>query len=162
MQKPRPPKNRIINFSKTKQMKGINIGNKNAEKWTLKEAEKLFSKVLDKAKEKTNYSVGGSKVKGYLCHFIGEATDEADTTTDVLKYLAGKYDIKHLYTAIKKKCERNCFTDAKKGIIVPSMAIINLKSNHQWTDRVDTTSKNEKIEKNISISYNDKDIDLKI
>ena len=136
--------------------------NTNAEKWTHEEATKLFDLVYDKACEKTSYKVGGSKEKGYICHFIGEACDEADTTIDILKYIRKKYSLNDSYNRIKRKCERNCFTDSKKGIIIPSLAIVNLKANHGWVDRVDTTTGGEKIDKSIIISHNDADIDLSI
>jgi len=106
----------------------------------------FFTLVQDKTKEKTQYIINGHKVDGYECHYIGEAADEADTNTDVLDYLKKKFPhLQSLYKAIKRKCERNCFTDSKKGIIVASIAIVNLKANHNWSDRVDMTSKGKEI-----------------
>lgn len=126
--------------------KGINKGNKNAEKWTFEKAEELFNTVLEKTKEKTDYILQGQKIEGFNCHYIGEAADEAGTNCDILDYLKKKYpELRKVYSSIKRKCERNCFTDSKKGIIIASMAIINLKSNHNWTDRVDNTSKGNEI-----------------
>lgn len=115
--------------------------NTNAEKWTEEEAIKLFELVYEKVCEKTDYMIHGEKIEGYECHFIGEACDEADTTIDILKYVRNKYGLKNLYNRIKRKCERNCFTDSKKGIIDKAMGIVNLKSNHGWTDRNDVTQK---------------------
>lgn len=113
--------------------------NTNAEKWTEEEAIQLFEYVYEKAKETTEYLVHGATVLGYNCHFIGEACDEAETTIDKIKYIRDKYNLRSLYNKLKRKCERNCFTDSKKGIIIPSLAIVNLKSNHGWTDRAETT-----------------------
>lgn len=124
---------------------GAPKGNKNAEKWSEDDAISLFNRVIEVTKCKTSYNVNGKWVDGYLCHFIGEAADEAETSTDILDYLRDKYSLNYLYNRIKRKCERNCFTDSKKGIIVASMAIVNLKSNHGWTDRVDNTSKGNEI-----------------
>ena len=31
--------------------------------------------------------------------------------------------------------ERNCYSNTKKGIIKEATGIVNLKSNHKWTDR---------------------------
>ena len=115
---------------------GAPKGNKNASKWDTDSAKELFKKVLDKTKEKAEYIVAGNKVEGYLCHYLGEAADEAETNTDTLKYLSRAYGLKDEYEALKSKCERNCFSDAKKGIINTAIAIVNLKSNHNWTDRV--------------------------
>lgn len=113
--------------------------NKNAEKWTEEEAIELFNKVYESACKETTYPSGENIIKGYLCHFIGEACDEAETTIDILKYVRNKFNLQSSYNRIKRKCERNCFTDSKKGIIVASLAIVNLKSNHGWTDRAETT-----------------------
>jgi len=128
-------------------------GNTNAEKWTLEESVKLLELAIEKATETTEYNVHGKKVEGYLCHYIGEAADEAGSNLDQLDYIRDKHNLRSLYNQLKRKCERNCFTDTKKGIIVPSIAIVNLKSNHGWTDRVDNTSKDEKIQTTPVISF---------
>ena len=39
---------------------------------------------------------------------------------------------------IENNCETNCFRNAKKGKIKEATAIVNLKSNHGWTDRTRT------------------------
>ena len=132
--------------SKNEKISDSMQGNKNAEKWTHEKAVELFNLVIDKSKEKTDYMVSGKKIKGFLCHFIGEAADEAGSNLDQIDYLKGKFKLNELYSTIKRKCERNCFTDSKKGIIVSSLAIVNLKSNHGWKDRVDNTSGDKPIE----------------
>jgi hypothetical protein len=110
------------------------IGNKNAEKWTFEEAEKLLLKAVEL-----------SKKQGY--DFIGEVAKKQGTYYDVYSYLTDKFtELKPLLKQVKRNCEANCFSDAKKGKIVPSMAIMNLKSNHGWTDRVETEQKTTIVE----------------
>jgi hypothetical protein len=113
-------------------------GNKNAEKWTFEEAEELFLKLLEIAEDTTNPDND----------FIGEIAQQCKTNLSILDYLTTKYpDLETIYNQIKSNCEANCFRNGKKGNIVPSLAIMNLKSNHGWTDRVvsDLQSKGEKI-----------------
>ena len=111
------------------------IGNKNAEKWSFEESKKLLTEAVEISKQ-----------HGF--DFIGEVAKAQDTYYDVYGYLADKFEeLKPLLKQIKRNCEVNCFSDAKKGNIVPSMAIMNLKSNHGWTDRVETdvTTKGKEI-----------------
>ena len=106
--------------------------NKNAEKWTLKEATKLFDSCLETAKD-----------KDLDCNdFIGEVAQENNSYLTQLDYLKEKFpELEKTYKAIKNYCEANCFRNGKKGEIVPSLAIMILKSNHGWTDRAETTHK---------------------
>ena len=123
-------------------------GNKYAEKWTEEAARELFKLVYSKLEEETYYNVNGKNVSGYLCHFLGEACDEAKTTIDIIRYLRDKYGFSADYERLKRKSERNSFTDTKRGIINTAAGIINLKSNHSWTDRLqqDVTTQGDKIE----------------
>lgn len=110
-------------------MAGAPLENTNAEKWTLEEAT-IF---LDEAIEL-------SKKDGY--DFIGEVAKAQGSYVDVYDYLIDKFStLKDKKTIIKRNCEANCFSSGKKGDIVPSMAIMNLKSNHGWTDRSESTIK---------------------
>lgn len=111
-------------------MAGAPKENKNAEKWTEDAAHKLFNACLETAKDKDKD-----------CNdFIGEVAQENETDLYQLDYLKEKYpELEKVYKQIKRHCESNCFTNGKKGNIVPSMAIMNLKSNHGWTDRAETT-----------------------
>jgi hypothetical protein len=111
-------------------------GNLNAEKWTLEEATALMERALVVCKE-----------KGF--DFIGEVACELDTYRDIFVYLKDKFDeCKPLYKRLEQQCEANCFSHGKTGDIVPSLAIMNLKSNHGWTDRVatDHTTGGEKMD----------------
>jgi hypothetical protein len=117
-------------------MAGAPIENTNAEKWTLEEAKALFESCLVTAKDK----------KLDCNDFMGEVAQENGTYLTQLDYLKDKFpELNKTYRAIKNHCESNCFRNGKKGKIVASLAIMNLKSNHGWTDRVDNTSKGKEI-----------------
>jgi hypothetical protein len=107
------------------------MGNKNSEKWTIEIATELFENCLITAKDTT-----------LDCNdFIGEVAQKNNTSLGVLEYLKSKFpELESVYTEIKQNCESNCFRNGKKGIIVPSLAIMNLKSNHGWKDRTDITT----------------------
>jgi hypothetical protein len=98
-------------------------GNTNAEKWTFEEAEKLFIDALEL-----------SKTDDY--DFIGEIAKELDTYRQLFDYLCTKYSgLQNIYNKILNNLESNCFLHAKKGKIKEATAIVNLKSNFNWTDR---------------------------
>lgn len=112
-------------------MAGAPKGNTNAEKWTLEEATSFM-----------NEAVKLSKSKYY--DFIGEVAQEQDSYHHVYSYLVDKYpSLKSMFNKIKANCESNCFFNGKNGDIVPSLAIMNLKSNHGWTDRVTTDNRHQ-------------------
>jgi len=115
-------------------MAGAPKENSNAEKWNIEDATELFNKCLITAKDKT-----------LDCNdFIGEVAQENDTTLWQLDYLKEKYPVlENIYRQIKSNCESNCFANGKKNKIVPSLAIMNLKSNHGWTDRLESINTNE-------------------
>lgn len=108
-------------------MAGAPKYNKNAEKWTLELALELFEKCLITSSDKM-----------LDCNdFIGEVAQENKTTLYALNHLIDKFpELKEIYMEIKNNCESNCFANGKKGKINSGMAIMNLKSNHGWTDRV--------------------------
>lgn len=120
--------------------------NTNAEKWTEEEATKF----IDKAVKLSN-------LKEY--DFIGEVAKDLDQDKGVFDYLVGKFPhFKKDKRRIKNNCETNCFRNAKKGKIIPSLAIMNLKSNHGWTDRAETTVKGK-----LDLSqYTDEELEQKI
>jgi len=49
---------------------------------------------------------------------------------------------------MKNNCEANCFNNIKKENINTAAGIINLKSNHGWSDRIqqDVTTGGDKIQ----------------
>jgi hypothetical protein len=111
---------------------GAPENNKNAEKWDLKEAKQLFNNCIKTAKDKNNTEND----------FIGEVAQANGSYLTQLDYLKDKFpELNRKYQEIKSYCEANCFRNGKRGDIVASLAIMNLKSNHGWTDRVDNTSK---------------------
>jgi len=107
--------------------------NTNAEKWTIEEATKLFDDALELSKQE-DYD------------FLGEIAKKLNSYIDVFDYLVDKFpELKELKKQIKRNCEANCFSNSKKGKINTAIGIVNLKSNHGWTDRADLTSGGEKI-----------------
>lgn len=111
------------------------INNTNAEKWSLEEAHKLFDTALEMAERSD---------KEY--DFIGEIATELKLYKEVFSYLSKKFEsLEPYHKRLIGAVESNCFYNGKKGNITPSLAIMNLKSNHGWTDRVDTTTKNKEI-----------------
>jgi hypothetical protein len=98
-------------------------GNQYNEHWTFEEAEKFLLEAVELSDSES-------------FDFIGEVAKKMKTYIDVFDYLVAKFpQLKPLKTQIKRNCETNCFANGKKGNIVPSLAIMNLKSNHGWTDR---------------------------
>ena len=114
-------------------MAGAPKENKNAEKWTLDESVKFMELALKTAKTDE-------------LDFIGEVASKLDSYREIFVYLKDKFsECKVLYKRLEQQCESNCFSHGKTGDIVPSLAIMNLKSNHGWTDRVDTTTKGHSV-----------------
>ena len=111
-------------------MAGAPKENKNAEKWSIEEATDFMSQALEL-----------SKKDGY--DFIGEVAKKMNSYVDVFDYICDKFpELESYKKHIKRNCEVNCFSSGKKGDIIPSLAIMNLKSNHGWTDRVSATNEN--------------------
>ncbi len=130
---------------------GASNGNTNAEKWNLEEAESLLDEMIEATEEEDLYIIGSgmnaSKVLGYKHDFIGELT----LAFGVYHELVTR-DIPKRHPSLKTKSnhiirlmERNCYSNTKKGIIKTAVGIVNLKSNHKWTERVDNTTKGEKL-----------------
>lgn len=117
--------------------------NTNAEKWSFEESEKILLEAVEMAYKKDS--------DGYKYDFIGEIARELKLYKEVFTYLRDKYpkELTELHKELISTLEANCFYNAKKGNINTAIGIVNLKSNHGWTDRVDTTSKDEKIVTNI-------------
>ena len=109
--------------------------NKNAEKWTEKEANDLFSSAIELSTD-DDYD------------FIGEIARDLNTYRDIFTYLSDKFPkLKDQYNKVLSNLEANCFSHSKKGTINTAVGIVNLKSNYGWTDRqqTDHTSGGEKI-----------------
>lgn len=134
----KPTLKKVVSTSKkvTKKKKsgaGPPIGNTNAEKWSEESATELFNKAL---------CISADKDSGDN-DFIGEVAQTAGTNLSIMEYLRNKYpNLLSVYDQIKRNCEANCFRNGKRGTITPSLAIMNLKSNHGWTDRNTVESNN--------------------
>ena len=108
-------------------------GNKDAEKWTLEEATALLEEAV-KLSQSNSYD------------FIGEIAKKQGTYKEIYNYITKKFtELKPLLRQVKSNCEATCFYNGKNGDIIPSLAIMNLKSNHGWTDRIDTTTKDKEL-----------------
>lgn len=126
---------------------GAPKGNKNAEKWTEEKATELFDKALSKLNEKDTYIVGKETVTGYKYDFLGELLLDLGTYIDIATQLKKRFpSLQGRYRQLQRAMERNCYSNTKKGIINTAVGIVNLKSNHNWTDRQDLTTQGEKFE----------------
>jgi len=100
--------------------------NNNAEIWT-----------YDEASEFINTALSMSFNPDY--DFIGEILQDLKQDKGTLDYIVNKYsDLSRVKNHILSNCETNCFRNSKKGNIREATAIVNLKSNHGWTDRTKT------------------------
>ena len=103
-------------------------GNLNAEQWSLEEATKLFNDAVELSKD-DKYD------------FIGEIARDLGVYRELFVYLSDKFkELEPSYSLIKSNLEANCFSHSKKGEIKEATAIMNLKSNYNWTDRNTNTT----------------------
>lgn len=134
-------------------------GNKNAEKWNLKDSIKLFDKAIELTnKQELFYVKQGAesvKIKGYSFDFIGEIARELNTFHHIFGHLLDRFpnELEDLNNTLRNNIEQNCYYNTKKGIIREATGIVNLKSNWKWTDRLDNTSKDEKMGGSIDLSH---------
>ena len=95
-------------------------GNKNAEKWTVKEARKLANKALDAVDDET--------------FFISSIAEKCETYRDLFAYLMDKFnDDEVVFRTLKRmynKCESILWERASQGKIDRTIAIFALKSLH--------------------------------
>lgn len=113
--------------------------NKNAEKWDYETAVDFFNKATELSRN-SQYD------------FLGEIAYDLEVDKGTFDYLVEKYpDLKHYKNRIKSNCEVNCFRNMKKENINVATGMINLKSNHGWTDRNDHTTAGEKLPSTQSI-----------
>jgi len=130
-------------------------GNKNAEKWTFELSEKIFDLALETANETSSYTKDDRTITYYKYDFIGEVTRELGYYKSLFTELKDKFpELKHKHKQLIETLEANCFCNAKRNNINTAVGIINLKSNHGWTDRneIDHTTKGEKIKFNIGFT----------
>lgn len=134
-------------------MAGAPLNNKNAEKWTFSIAENLLDQALTLCKETEMYVIGSGvtakEVEGYKFDFIGEIASELEVYRELItRDIPNRFpELRETVNMLIARLESNCYSNTKKGLINTATGIINLKSNHGWTDRIanDHTSKGEKI-----------------
>ena len=133
-------------------------GNKNAEVWTEEKSIKLFEEAIKLTNQKETFSVNGKDVKGYSFDFIGEVARELKTFHHIFSHLVDRFpELKNEHKTLIANLEANCYYNTKKGLIREATGIVNLKSNHKWTDRnqTDLTSGNNPIlQEPIKIVFN--------
>ena len=116
---------------------GAPKGNTNAQIWTLEKSSELLDKAIELTNETENIIVDKIPVEAYKFDFVGEIARELNVyhsllTRDIPKQhpeLQGKVKL------LVSKLEANCYSNTKKNKINTAVGIVNLKSNHGWTDR---------------------------
>lgn len=137
---------------------GAPYGNRNAEKWTFKKAVKLFNDAIELSnqKEKQYIKVGNEaiEVEAYVYDFIGEIAGELGTFHHLITtHLPDRFPpLKRLKNQLISNLERNCYYNTKKGLIKEATGIVNLKSNHKWTDRVEQSGASVNINSNATLT----------
>lgn len=129
---------------------GAPYGNRNAEKWTFKKAIRLFNDAIELSnKKETSYLKVGERVvevENYKYDFIGEVARELGTYKEIFSHLNNRFKtLDRLHNQLITNLESNCYYNTKKGAIKEATGIVNLKSNHKWTDRTDLTTKDKEI-----------------
>ena len=115
-------------------------GNRNAEKWTFRKAIQLFNEAISLCDEKETTTIKEGKrvieVEAYKFDFIGEIAGEFGTFKEIFSHLTDRFPVlKRKHKTLINNLERNCYYNTKKGNIKEATGIVNLKSNHKWTDR---------------------------
>ena len=127
---------------------GAPKGNKNGLKWTFAKSEELLLNAIAMSNEKETYNTTDKQgnitntIQGYKYDFIGEIARELDTYHELItRDIPNQHpELKSLVKKLKYNLESNCYSNTKKGIIREATGIVNLKSNHKWTDRLDKTT----------------------
>lgn len=127
---------------------GAPYGNRNAEKWTFKKAIMLFNDAIELTEIQEVYFYKQNdkavEVNGMKYDFIGEIAKELGTFRDIFKHLKERFpSLERKYNCLITNLESNCYLNTKKGMIKEATGIVNLKSNHKWTDRNETNHSGE-------------------
>lgn len=133
-------------MAKKKQEKaGAPKGNTNAQKWTKESATALMNQALELSYDES-YSFLGS---------IWRALYVAPST---ITMIVENYDLKVILEMIKNNCAHNCFVNATHAKN-QQIYLLNLKSNHGMTERVETNNTHKVQPFNIKdiISFDDDD-----
>ena len=111
-------------------------GNKNAEKWDSNEALKLFQDAIELTEETYTVTINNKEVEGYKYDFIGEIAGALGTYHENFANLYKRFpELREVRKQLNNNIERNCYSNAKRGLIKEATGIVNLKSNWGWTDR---------------------------
>lgn len=101
------------------------LGNLNAELYDEEQAYDLFCQMIVMSHD-DNYT------------FFKQITREFGITENVIKHLVKRFtSLKEPYDLIKENLETNCYTATNDGKLKLPLAMLNLKSNYGWTDRVE-------------------------
>ena len=125
---------------------GAPYGNKNAEKWSFRKATNLFKDAIELSNETESYFLKqGEKaieVKGYKYDFIGEIARELGTFHQIFTHLTNRFPtLQRLKNELDNNIQSNCYCNGKKGSIKEASALMNLKANWFWKDRVENDHK---------------------
>jgi hypothetical protein len=131
---------------KSEDGKPFKAGNKMAEKWTLKDAEKLANDLIDWLEEQTEDENGNKRDKGNI--FINEFIGTRRLPPRILNYLAKKFTAFVTLMEIAKNIQEAKLL--KYGIadrLNASMTKFCLINHHGYTDKsnVDVTTQGEKV-----------------
>jgi hypothetical protein len=116
---------------------GAPIGNTNPQIWTLEKSNELLDKAIALTDEMETVIVDKIPVEAYKFDFIGEIARELDIYRDLIPRDIKKHhpELTEKINKLINRLEANCYSNTKKGKINTAVGIVNLKSNHGWTDR---------------------------
>lgn len=115
------------------------MNNNNAEKYTYKQAEELLSQAVE-----LSYDLEFD--------FIGEIAKVQKVTRRLYDHLITRFpELRELFEMMKSNLEANCYENTKKNKINTAAGVINLKSNHKWTDRNDVTTQDKELKPTTTI-----------
>ena len=132
------------NETKSKISKAM-LGNLNAELYSEEQSLDLFGQMIVMSQD-NNYT------------FIKQLTRQFGISYDVMINLTKRFpSLQEAYKLIKDNLETNCYTASNEDKLKIQLAMLNLKSNYGWTDRVsqntDITTGGEKLQLNNLITF---------
>ena len=127
---------------------GAPFGNKNGLIWTLEKATDLLDKAIELTNRKELVYVDKQEVEAYEFDFIGEIARELNVYHSLLtRDIPNQHpDLQPKVRLLLNRLEANCYSNTKKGKINTAVGIVNLKSNHGWTDRQQIEQKQTNID----------------
>lgn len=127
---------------------GAPFGNKNGLIWTIDKANELLDKAIELTNRKELVKIDKELVEAYEFDFIGEIARELNVYRDLITRDIPKQhpDLQSKVNLLVNRLEANCYSNTKKGKINTAVGIVNLKSNHGWTDRQQIEQKQTNID----------------